>query len=192
MKYQYSLKLVDVGCDEAGRGCLAGPVYAAAVVLDPAQRIRGLRDSKKLSAKARSDLRKEIESKALAYAVQSCSVEEIDQYNIANASYYAMHKALDRLTNDFDLILVDGHRFIPYKFRPHVCIIGGDDKYASIAAASILAKTHRDEHMLSLSAQFPEYGWEQNVGYPTQLHRTALQNHGPCIHHRQSFKLIQT
>lgn len=189
MIYQFEKGRIEVGCDEAGRGCLAGPVYAAAVILDPRRRIRGLRDSKMLSATKREALREIIEDRALAWAVASVEVEDIDRHNIANASYLAMHRALEKLRTPFDLILVDGNRFNPFKTVRHACIVGGDDLYAPIAAASILAKTYRDNHMINLSHAHPAFGWDSNKGYPTKLHRQAIINNGLTAHHRKTFTL---
>jgi ribonuclease HII len=187
MNYQFAPERVEAGCDEAGRGCLAGPVYAAAVILDPAKPIPGLRDSKLLSPSKREALRTIIEKRALGWAVAFADVAEIDRHNIANASYRAMHKALKKLRQTFDLILVDGNRFIQYQNVPHQCVIGGDDLIASISAASILAKTHRDQHMIRLSEGFPHYGWDQNKGYPTLYHREAIWSRGLTKHHRRTF-----
>ncbi len=180
---------VEAGCDEAGRGCLAGPVFAAAVVFDRDYGHELLNDSKQLSALRRNDLRKVIESEAKAFAVASVSPEEIDRINIHNASYLAMHRALDKLGTQAEFVLVDGNRFIPYGEIPHVCIVKGDGKFLSIAAASILAKTHRDEYMEMIARDFPEYHWNQNKGYPTIQHRQAILQHGLSPHHRKSFRV---
>lgn len=189
---RFSQKSVpEAGCDEAGRGCLAGPVFAAAVILDPSKRITGLDDSKKLSQKDRERLRPEIESKALAWAVGWISPEEIDRVNILKASFFSMHQALDKLLVRPGFILVDGNRFIPYQNVPHRCEVKGDGRFQAIAAASILAKTYRDDWMQNLATEFPHYGWERNKGYPTIDHRKAIQLHGPCIHHRKSFRLVE-
>lgn len=185
----------EVGCDEAGRGCLAGPVVAAAVVLDPNNPIQGLDDSKKLSEKRRKELRKLIEENALHWAVGVCSPQEIDEINILNASFLAMHKALDQIPGHFDHILIDGNRFHTYQNIPHTCVIKGDAKFQSIAAASILAKEHRDETMRELDKNYPDYQWKKNKGYPTHAHRTAIRQIGACEHHRMTFQLhpfIQT
>lgn len=189
LKGYYTKGVVEAGCDEAGRGCLAGPVFAAAVILPSAPRIRGLNDSKKLSAIRREALRLEIEKHALAFAVGSVRPEEIDEINILNASFLAMHRALDMLTTCPGQILVDGNRFRPYRNIGHQCIIKGDGKYLSVAAASILAKTYRDDYMREIDKQYPEYGWGKNMGYPTLQHRQAIINHGISVHHRRSFRL---
>lgn len=181
--------LIEAGCDEAGRGCLAGPVFAAAVIFSPHFCHDTLTDSKKLLAPQRYLLRDIIEQEALAYAVASASAEEIDKINIHNASYLAMHRALDALKVKAEYILVDGNRFIPYHQVPHCCIVKGDGKFLSIAAASILAKTYRDDYMEKLAGSFPEYGWQQNKGYPTIQHRNAILQHGITPHHRRSFRV---
>lgn len=181
--------LVEAGCDEAGRGCLAGPVFAAAVIFSGDFSHNILTDSKQLSANQRNELRGTIEAKALAYAVASVGPKEIDRINIHNASYLAMHRALDMLALKAEFILVDGNRFIPYQQIPHCCVVKGDGKYLSIAAASILAKTYRDEYMENLAAEFPEYGWCQNKGYPTIQHRNAIVKHGLTDHHRRTFRV---
>lgn len=181
--------LVEAGCDEAGRGCLAGPVVAAAVILPPRLRIRGLDDSKKLTHERRAELRPIIERGAIAWAVAMVQPEEIDAINILRASFLAMHRALDALHTRPQQLLIDGNRFTPYAGVPHICLIKGDGRFRSIAAASILAKTHRDAHMAELHHQHPHYNWAENKGYPTVDHRTALDREGPCIHHRRSFRL---
>lgn len=181
----------EAGCDEAGRGCLAGPVVAAAVILDPRKSIRGLDDSKKLTARERELLRDEIEEKALAWAVASLSPADIDRHNILRASFLAMHQALDQLELVPGLLLIDGNRFIKYRDVPHRCEVKGDGRYQSIAAASILAKTHRDATMLELAERYPQYGWKTNKGYPTEDHRDAIRRFGPCEHHRKSFRLLE-
>lgn len=181
---------LEAGCDEAGRGCLAGPVYAAAVIIKPGTRLPGLNDSKKLSAAARDELRVIIEQRALAWSVARVDPEEIDRINILNASFLAMHRAIDNLEVTPEWLLIDGNRFNAYDGLNHTCVIKGDARYAQIAAASILAKTHRDEHMASLHDQFPEYDWAVNKGYPTAAHRRAISWHGPCEHHRNSFRLL--
>ena len=186
----YRRGVIEAGCDEAGRGCLAGPVYAAAVILDPNKRIRGLNDSKQLKPAVRETLRKRIEKSALAWAVASVTPEEIDKINILNASFRAMHMAVAQLTTRPECLLIDGNRFYSSVDIPHICIIKGDAKFASIAAASILAKTYRDAYMKSLHEQFPVYDWNQNVGYPTRAHRRALIVAGPTLHHRHSFRLL--
>lgn len=181
---------VEVGCDEAGRGCLAGPVVAAAVILDLEKPIFGLNDSKKINQKTRKELRKEIEEKALAWAVGICSPTEIDELNILWASFKAMHKALNQIEVDYDHILVDGNRFTPYPKKEHTCVIKGDAKFQSIAAASILAKEYRDDMMNELHKEFPHYDWKQNKGYPTSIHRNAIEKYGSCLHHRKTFQLL--
>ncbi|MDX1684392.1 MAG: ribonuclease HII [Saprospiraceae bacterium] len=180
---------VIAGCDEAGRGCLAGPVTAAAVILPEDFYHDELDDSKKLSEDKRNELRKVIETHALHFAVAHLSPEEIDEHNILKASFLAMHKALDGLGAPMEMILVDGNRFIPYKNIPYKCMIKGDGRYLSIAAASILAKTYRDEYMCQIHDQFPEYGWIRNKGYPTKVHREAIMRSGPTPFHRKSFRL---
>lgn len=181
---------VEAGCDEAGRGCIAGPVYAAAVILPHQFSNPILDDSKKLSAKKRQDLRIVIEQEALAWGVGVVSEKEIDKINILNASFLAMHRALDSLKMLPSHLLIDGNRFKPYGQIPHACIIKGDGIYASIAAASILAKTHRDEYMESLHQEYPLYAWDRNKGYPTREHRKAVFMHGPTPYHRRSFRLL--
>jgi len=182
--------LIEASCDEAGRGCLSGPVFAAAVILPKNFENELMNDSKKLNEKQRFKLRELIEKEALAWAVATVSAEEIDEINILKASFLAMHRALDQLTIVPASLLIDGNRFNPYKDIPHHCIVKGDGKYLSIAAASILAKTYRDDYMLNLHKSFPEYGWGDNKGYPTQQHRRAIAQYGPTIHHRQSFRLL--
>lgn len=187
LQLQYQNKLTEAGCDEAGRGCLAGPVFAAAVVLPPDYKNADLNDSKKLSHKQREKLRVQIIADAVAYAVASVSPQEIDKINILNASILAMHKALGKLKIIPQFISVDGNRFKPYKGIPHVCVVKGDGKLMNIAAASILAKTYRDDFMLDLSAKFPQYLWQNNKGYATRAHVEAIIKHGSCVHHRKSF-----
>lgn len=186
----YQDHLLEAGCDEAGRGCYAGPVFAAAVILPRDFSHPLLNDSKKLSEKMRLELRTVIEEKALAYAVAQIDNEEIDRINILKASFKAMHQALDALVIRPGLLLIDGNRFIPYKKIPHACIIKGDGIYASIAAASILAKTYRDEYMQQLHEEFPQYHWNRNKGYGTADHRESLLHHGLCKYHRKSFRLL--
>lgn len=181
---------LEAGCDEAGRGCLAGPVYAAAVILKPGFRHKLLDDSKKLTEKQRDELRIYIEEKALAWAVASVSAAEIDEINILKASFLAMHRALDQLKTRPEFLLIDGNRFTPYQDLEHSCEIKGDGRFKSIAAASILAKTHRDEAILKLAKDYPQYQWERNKGYPTQAHRQAIREHGASPWHRQSFTLL--
>jgi ribonuclease HII len=186
----YQTKLIEAGCDEAGRGCYAGPVVAAAVILPTNFKHPLLNDSKKLTAIQRELLRPIILQEAIGYGIGIVSSEEIDATNILKASFKAMHLALDQLKKKPGLLLIDGNRFIPYKKIQHHCIVKGDGKYASIAAASILAKTHRDKLMLQLHEEFPEYGWNKNKGYGTLVHRRAIEKNGLCIHHRKSFNLI--
>ena len=178
------------GCDEAGRGCLAGPVVAAAVILPKDFYHPLLNDSKKMPSKSRSLLREVIEKEAVAWATGILSPVEIDEHNILKASFLAMHRALDQLHTNLDHILIDGNRFIPYAEIPHSCIIKGDGKYYSIAAASVIAKTHRDEIMEDLHNHYPDYGWHKNKGYPTQAHRSAIADRGITEYHRKSFKLL--
>ncbi len=189
LKSSFSTDKVEAGLDEAGRGCLAGPVVAAAVILPGDYRHKGLNDSKKLSVRQREALRTEIEKEALAFAVAEVSEKEIDEINILNASFKAMHLALNNLTIRPELLLVDGNRFKNYQEIPHECIVQGDGLYLSIAAASILAKTYRDEKMLELAKQFPQYGWERNMGYGTAFHRDAIDKYGYSDFHRLSFRL---
>lgn len=181
---------VEAGCDEAGRGCLAGPVFAAAVILPTGFSNPVLNDSKKLSPGKRDELRKIIERGALYWGVAMADEKEIDRINILNASFLAMHRALKKLGSVPDHLLIDGNRFKPYGEIPFSCIVKGDGIYASIAAASILAKTHRDEYMESLHQQYPQYGWKKNRGYPTRAHRLAIYKHGPTPYHRRSFRLL--
>ncbi|GAB5418285.1 MAG: ribonuclease HII [Crocinitomicaceae bacterium] len=182
---------VEAGCDEAGRGCLAGPVVAAAVILPDDFKNDLLNDSKKLTEAKRNALRPIIESEAIAHAVAFVHPEEIDKINILNASFLAMHRAVDKLQTSPDFLLIDGNRFNPHKSYPHACIIKGDGKYLSIAAASILAKTYRDAYMEKIAEEFPQYDWASNKGYPTKKHRLGIQNHGNCKYHRQSFTLLR-
>lgn len=182
---------IEVGLDEAGRGCLSGPVFAAAVILPPNFTCEALNDSKQLSEKTRNELRTLIENKATHYAVAHCTPQEIDQVNILWASVKAMHRAIAKLKKTPQHILVDGNRFKPYKEIPHTCVVKGDSKYMSIAAASILAKTYRDEYMKKLHNEFPQYDWNKNKGYPTRAHRDAIKEFGTTPHHRKSFNLIQ-
>lgn len=183
---------IEAGCDEAGRGCLAGPVVAAAVILPPGFCHPLLNDSKQLTERQRNALRPTIEKEATAWAVAMVDNEEIDQINILNASILAMHRALSELGASPEHILVDGNRFRPYGDIPHTCIVQGDGKMMSIAAASVLAKTHRDEMMLRYAEQYPEYQWNKNKGYPTADHRAAITEYGACPLHRKSFRLIDT
>ena len=181
---------IEAGCDEAGRGCLAGPVTAAAVILPPDFHNDLINDSKQLTERQRERLRPIIEREAVAWAVAMVSPQEIDRINILRASITAMHRALDQLTVRPEGILVDGNRFYPYQNIPHTTIIKGDGKMLCIAAASILAKTHRDELMCQLDKEYPQYGWARNKGYPTPDHRAAIAQHGVTPHHRHSFQLL--
>lgn len=181
---------VEAGCDEAGRGCLAGPVTAAAVILPPDFSNELLNDSKQLTEHQRDTLRPIIEREALAWAVAMVSPQEIDTINILRASFIAMHRALDQLTVRPEHILIDGNRFIPYSDIPFTTIIKGDGKMMSIAAASVLAKTHRDEYMRRIALEYPHYGWEKNKGYPTRDHRAAIVAYGISPYHRKSFNLV--
>ncbi len=184
----YTAGLIEAGLDEAGRGCLAGPVVAAAVILPPDYHHPTLTDSKLLSARQRECLRLDVLRDALAWAVAEASVAEIERHNIAQASYLAMHRAVEALARRPEHLLVDGNRFRPYPLVPHTCVVGGDGKFLAIAAASILAKTHRDALMTELDAAFPAYGWAANAGYPTAAHRAALLAYGPTPHHRRTFR----
>ena len=181
--------MIEAGCDEAGRGCLAGPVFAAAVILPPNFECDELNDSKQLSEKQRDRLRPIIEEHALSFAVGMCSNEEIDELNILWASVEAMHRALSKLVVAPQHILVDGNRFRIYGQVPHTCVVGGDAVYLSIAAASVLAKTYRDEYMANLAREFPQYDWGHNKGYPTKAHREAIRRYGITPYHRKSFHL---
>ncbi len=181
--------LIEAGCDEAGRGCLAGPVFAAAVILPKNFSHEVLTDSKQLCEKDRYSLREVIEREALAYAVAQVDHEEIDRINILNASLRAMHLALGQLNIKPGLILIDGNRFHPFQQIPHECIVKGDGKYYSIAAASILAKTYRDDYMLRLSEEHPQYDWSNNKGYPTIKHREAVISYGMSPYHRKTFRI---
>ena len=178
---------IEAGCDEAGRGCLCGPVYAAAVILPANFYHPELNDSKKLKEPVRDMLRKYIEENALCYAVACIDNREIDRINILKASILAMHRALGKLTTQPEHILVDGNKFIQYRDIPHTCIVKGDSKYASIAAASVLAKTYRDEYMYKIAKEYPDYSWEENKGYPTHKHRAAIEKYGITPYHRRSF-----
>ncbi|WP_339788282.1 ribonuclease HII [uncultured Imperialibacter sp.] len=182
--------VIEAGCDEAGRGCLAGPVVAAAVILPPDFHHKVLTDSKQLSEKQRMALKEDVKSAAIAWAVGWCSPEEIDKINILNASFVAMHRAVDQLKKVPEHLLIDGNRFKKYKELPHNCIIKGDSLYYSIAAASILAKTYRDEWMERLGEEFPVFQWAKNKGYPTMDHREAIRAHGITPYHRKSFRLL--
>ena len=182
--------VVEAGCDEAGRGCLAGSVYAAAVIFPPGYANDELNDSKQLTDKRRKQLREIIERDALAWAVGIVTPKEIDKINILNASILAMHRALDQLTVRPEAVIVDGNRFKPYNKLPHATIVKGDGKYLSIAAASILAKTYRDDYMDKLAEEYPHYDWLGNKGYPTKKHREAIKIHGITPYHRKSFNLL--
>ncbi|MBO9617465.1 MAG: ribonuclease HII [Niabella sp.] len=186
----YQQEYLEAGCDEAGRGCYAGPVFAAAVILPPDFHHPLLNDSKQIKPSIRADLRTYIEANALAFAVAQVGVEEIDAINILKASQKAMHLALAQLTPMPEFIAVDGNYFIPYKKTKHACIVKGDGKLANIAAASILAKTHRDEYMQRIHQEFPQYNWASNKGYGTLAHRDAIKQNGLCRYHRKSFNIL--
>lgn len=190
LKNYYEQGRVEAGCDEAGRGCLAGSVYAAAVILPPDYHNERLNDSKKLTARQRYALRQDIERDAVAWAVGVVTPQEIDQINILNASILAMHRALDQLQVRPEAIIVDGNRFKPYRDLPHTTIVKGDGKYLSIAASSILAKTYRDDEMIRLAQEYPDYDWQHNMGYPTRKHREAIRQHGITPYHRRTFNLL--
>lgn len=193
MAYLKNFKLknrLEAGCDEAGRGCLAGPVYAAAVILKPGFKHSLLNDSKKLSEKQRQELRQVIEAEALAWSVASVNAAEIDAINILNASFLAMHRAIEQLNIKPEFLLIDGNRFNPYPGIEHSCEIKGDGRFKSIAAASILAKTHRDAFMEEIGLEYPQYAWSQNKGYPTKKHRQAIAQYGSSPYHRNSFSLL--
>lgn len=203
LKSHYHIGVVEAGCDEAGRGCLAGSVFAAAVILPPDYDNPLLNDSKQLTERKRYELRRQIEKEAVAWAVASVSPEEIDKINILCASFLAMHRALDQLRVRPEAIIVDGNRFEPYRpkslpqlgevgggFIPHACIVKGDSKFQSIAAASILAKTYRDDYMMQLAEKFPLYDWQSNKGYPTAKHREAIRQFGITPYHRKSYNLL--
>lgn len=182
---------LEAGCDEAGRGCLAGPVFAAAVVLPPDFKNELLNDSKKLSKVNRDALRSLIEKEALAWAVASMTAEEIDEINILNASIYSMHKAVEKLKTEAQRLLIDGNRFKKYKSVEYHTIVKGDEKYMAIAAASVLAKTHRDEYMEKVHSEFPDYDWKNNKGYPTPKHKEAIRLHGITPFHRKTFRMSE-
>lgn len=187
---QYSDYKIEAGCDEAGRGCLAGPVVASAVVLDYNNDIEALNDSKKLSEKKRNTLAIEIKEKAIFYGIGIVTPQEIDEINILNASFLAMHRAIDELSKSPEFLLIDGNRFNPYPNIKHECVIKGDAKIKAIAAASILAKTHRDYLMTEYDKEYPGYGWQKNAGYPTKQHREAIKEIGVTPLHRKSFQLL--
>lgn len=191
LKSFYIKNGIEVGCDEAGRGCLSGPVVAAAVILPTDLNLELLNDSKKISEKKRLILRQQLIKAKVSYGIGVVSEKEIDEINILNASFLAMHRALDAINDSFDRILVDGNRFNAYNDVEHHCIIKGDGKYQSIAAASIFAKTHRDFLMQNLDEEFPMYDWKKNKGYPTKKHREAIEKYGSCKYHRQSFTLLK-
>lgn len=193
MKLYHTIGVVEAGCDEAGRGCLAGPVFAAAVILPPNFENSFINDSKQLSEKKRFELRNIIEDSAIDWAVANVTNEEIDKINILNASILAMHKAVDCLKKVRpEFLLIDGNRFKKYKSIPHLCVIHGDAIYQSIAAASILAKTYRDEFMDKINEEYPQYKWRENKGYPTKVHRQAIKEYGVTPYHRLSYKLLNT
>ena len=185
----WSNRFVEAGCDEVGRGCLCGPVVAASVILDGNFNQNLVNDSKKLTFKTRMYLDSYIKDNVVDYSIAEVSPEFIDEHNILNASIHAMHLSLDQLKIRPELLLIDGNKFHPYNFIPHQCIIKGDSKILSIACASILAKNYRDQLMMNLHEEFPEYGWNKNMGYATKVHREALNKFGPTIHHRKSFRL---
>jgi len=189
LQQKYSDK-IEVGCDEAGRGCLAGPVVAAAVLLPHNFKNKTLNDSKQMSKKNREKIEIIIKKEAISFGIGIVSPQEIDEINILNASFLAMHRATKKIKGKFELLLIDGNRFNKYKNVEHKCIIKGDTKYMSIAAASVLAKTARDKIMKDLSKEFPKYDWENNKGYPTKKHRVAIKELGTNIHHRKSFRLL--
>lgn len=190
LKSYFDKHLIEAGCDEAGRGCLAGPVYAASVILPKNYKNKWLDDSKKLTDNMRYELRPEIEEKAITWAVGVVDNVEIDEINILKASFLAMHRAIDKLLQKPESLLIDGNRFTPYPTIPHHCIIKGDAKFLNIAAASILAKTYRDDFMKEAAIKFPEYAWDKNMGYPTKKHREAIHEFGTTPLHRITFQLL--
>ena len=192
MESHYYKDMIEAGCDEAGRGCLAGSVYAAAVILPPDYQNPDLNDSKKLTDKKRKALREQIERDAVAWAVGIVTPDEIDKINILNASILAMHRALDQLKVRPEAVIVDGNRFKPYQNLPYTTIVKGDGKYLAIAAASILAKTYRDDYMDALAEEYPQYDWKSNKGYPTKKHRAAIKEFGVTPYHRMSYNLLGT
>ncbi len=187
----YKNGLVEAGCDEVGRGCLAGPVVAAAVIFPPDYQNGDIRDSKKLTFKKRLELREVILKDAVDYGIGLAGNDEIDEVNILRATFLAMHRAISNLRTRPEMILVDGNRFMPFEDIPYHCQVGGDNLYLAIAGASILAKTYRDLMMMELAGEFPGYGWDRNFGYPTKLHRQAIQEHGTTPLHRKSFRLLK-
>jgi ribonuclease HII len=189
LKQKFSDK-IEIGCDEAGRGCLAGPVVAAAVLLPDCFNNKTLNDSKQLSKKKREILEKIIKDESISFGIGIVSPKEIDKINILNSSFLAMHRAINQIYEKYELLLIDGNRFNEYKKVEHKCIIKGDSKYMSIAAASVLAKTARDKIMKDLSKEFPQYSWESNKGYPTKKHREAIKKFGANKYHRKSFRLL--
>ena len=190
LELYYDKSKIEAGCDEAGRGCLSGPVVAAAVILPKNFKNEILNDSKVLSEKKRDLLRPIIEKEAIAWGVGIVSPKEIDEINILNASFLAMHRAVDKLKKTPNLLLIDGNRFNKYKEIEHICIVKGDGKYLPIAAASVLAKTYRDDIMKAYHAEFAQYDWNKNKGYPTKAHRQAIRDFGPTDYHRKSFRLL--
>lgn len=189
LKHSFTKGILEAGCDEAGRGCLAGPVFAAAVILPKRYRLPFLNDSKQITATQRETLRPLIEKQAITWAVAQVDIEEIDKLNILWAAVKAMHLAVKALSQMPECLLIDGNKFKAYPGIPHHCIIGGDALYASIAAASVLAKTHRDEHMLQMHTRYPQYSWNDNKGYGTKVHREAILQHGISPLHRRSFRM---
>lgn len=190
LKLNYSGKILEAGTDEAGRGCLSGPVVAAAVILPEDFKHEFLNDSKQLTEKKRKELRPYIEQNAISYAVAFIDQNEVDELNVLQASITGMHRSINQLKEEPNFIIVDGNKFKPYKNIPHETIVKGDAKFMSIAAASILAKTYRDEFMEKIHEEFPEYNWKKNKGYPTKEHREAIRKHGATVYHRKSFKLL--
>lgn len=190
LKPYYRKGLIEAGCDEAGRGCLAGPVFAAAVILPPDFKNDELNDSKILTEKQRYRLRPIIESAAIAWGVGVVSNVEVDKINVLNAAFLAMHRAVGKLGVTPQFLIIDGNRFKPYPNIPHECIVKGDGKYLSIAAASVLAKTYRDDYMLQIDKEYPQYSWSSNKGYPTADHREAIKHFGKTPYHRLSFRLL--
>ena len=190
LKPFYKKGLIEAGCDEAGRGCLSGPVVAASVILPPKIKLKGLNDSKLLSHKKRIELEPIIKEQAIEWAVGIVSPEEIDEINILNASFLAMHRAINQLKTKIDLLLIDGNRFNKHDSIEHECIVKGDSKFLSIAAASVLAKNYRDRTMVELDERFPDYDWKNNKGYPTKKHRQAILENGITKYHRKTFQLV--